>query len=298
MTIVPAQEEGYRRKTRRRLTLDLFTRYGTFWTLMDALRDGWGVSPTVAVPPEPAFHAEVVGLLTRYQMPERFHMPTTFSLPRLDFEALEALDTPSEIVQYMQRAEARLDVGLFLKSLADVWKREIARPHEKDDDWRSGANVAGWMSWAPFLSACVLYDPPADRLLEFADHDDRVAAALWLVTVSQDGDIREEAALHKAAFLAGDHLAILRYSETLRRSFYESDAPRAGRLKVGKPRLDDLESVQAAIWQRQGLTHLEAAERGGWTGHPDNQDRRDRKNRDISRVKRGNAILASRGYSG
>lgn len=299
MTIVPVTENAYRRKIRRRLTLDLFTRYGTFWTYVDALRDQWCVSPTIGVPSEPAFHTEVVGLLTQYQMPERFHMPTASAIPETDVAALEALGTPAETIQFLRRADARINVAFFLKCLTVIWKHEVARPHEPDGDWRHGANVTGWMSWVPFLSACVLYHPPPDKLLEFADHDDDNAAALPLTTVSQDGDTREEAALHLAAFLNGNISSLMRYGESLRTSYYESDAstPRGKRGRPPDPLLD----VQCAMWRAKGVSSADIARLIGRNVRdnqgdygPEHPSYRERSDAVEDAVNRGNDILTAR----
>jgi len=63
MAIVPSLE-AHRAATRRRLTLDLFTRCGAFWADVADLRKTWHVTPRTMLPPEPPFHAEAVGLVT------------------------------------------------------------------------------------------------------------------------------------------------------------------------------------------------------------------------------------------
>jgi len=253
MPIVPGQEAAYRRKIRRRLTLDLFTRYGTLWTHIDALRDQWCVTPKVAVPPEPSFHTEVVGLMTQYQMPERFQMPDSLPFPATDPDELVRIAAEYDIegmgayVASLPRSERRLSVGMFLTGLAHVWKHEVARPRDPSGDWRNGSNVTGWMSWTPFLSACVLYDPPAYRLLDYAEHDDRNAAALPQLTFSQDGDAREEAGRHRQAVCAGDLYAAIRYRDALAMSFYQAANSPTPTGRRGRPS-DALLNVQCAVW--------------------------------------------------
>lgn len=258
MTIALADESAYRQKMRRRLTLDLFTRYGTFWEAIAKIRDEWQVTPDTAVPPEPDFHAGIVGLLTMYQMPERFHMPASSVILSTDENEIRRIDQKYGIegmdddLRSRRAVDQRLNVSFFLKALGDVWKAEAARPRDKDGDWRNGGNVSGWMSWAPFLSACVMYDPPADELLEYAEHDDNKANVVRMRTFSQDGDVSEEAVLHKVAFMAGDVAAVRRYGDTLRKSFIESNVP-VPRGARGRPS-DDLQDVQCAIWRHQGMS--------------------------------------------
>jgi hypothetical protein len=141
-----------------------------------------------------------------------------------------------------------------------------------------------------------MYDPPPDRLLEYAEHGDENAALLMQRTFSEDGDARERAGIYKAAVLSGDFHKLQNYADTLRNSLYESEAPVPPRA-AHKPKLDELEAVQAAIWQRQGLTHIESAQRGGWDSVEASWDPRKRKNRNIYRVKQGKLILRSRKYS-
>ncbi len=288
MAIVPSRE-AHRAATRRRLTLDLFTRCGTFWADVDDLRKTWHVTPRTMLPPEPPFHAEAVGLVTRYQMPERFHMPI--------FETFNALAEPYRSLPEPYRkaqelAHYRGVVGMFLLSLKPVWRDSIP------GDIRAGTNETGWMSWAPFLSACVLYDPPPGSLLEFADHDDHNAAALIQETYWRDADIAGLASAEQAnLFNKRDAEAGLRALELRRESYIqvEHGAP-CPTPPAGKPPLDDRECVQAAIWQRQGFSYLDIAERGNWRS--DGYDARARKNKAISRVRRGKKILASREYFG
>lgn len=280
MPIVPAEEHAYRLKIRRRLTLDLFTRHGTFWTYIDALREQWRVEPVVDVPPEPAFHVEAVGLMTRWQMPERIHMPPSFD---------------AEI-------SLRLNAGLFLKALREVWKHEIALPGEHSGDWRNGGNVSGWTSWAPFLSACVLYDPPRERLLDYADHDDHNAAALPQRTFSQDGDSREQAGVHMYRLRSGELAAIRQYGDALRDSYIESDVSTPPFRTRGQPKRDDLDAVQCAIWRELGMSSADIGRRIDRSVRDNttiskpgkNPPKRERSDAAEDAIKRGRDVLTGR----
>jgi hypothetical protein len=221
-------------------------------------------------------------------MPERLHLPS--------FRV--TVDPPADDEPY-RTMDARFNVYTFLKSLEHVWKHEVARPHEHDGDWRHGGNVSGWMSWAPFLSACVLYDPPSDHLLEFADHDDHAAAALRLRTFSQDGEAREEAGVHRAAFFSGDLTAAVRYGEVLRSSYYESEArPMPG--SKGNPAnlANPLRDVQCAVLSIGGMHPDQIGERLGipeQTYIDDYGVTRTRPNAVKKAIDRGKAILDARG---
>lgn len=287
MTIVPVDESASRLKIRRRLTLDLFTKYGTFWDAIAKIRYAWEIMPDIAVPPEPNFHTELVGLMTRCQMPERFHMPTSTVI-------LPTSEADSQI-------DRRLNVYAFLKALSNVWKAEIASPREREGDWRNGGNVIGWMSWTPFLSASVLYDPPGDRLLEYADHDDDNAAALTQRTFSQDGDVREQAAFHKVAFMAGDFVAARRYGETLRESFFESNSMSLSTGPGNPSRMSNpLRDVQCAVMSLDGMSFTLIGERLGieeYTYRDPYNVKRSRQNAVEKAVRRGMKILNDRDFA-
>lgn len=305
MPIVPANEVTYRRRIRHRLTLDLFTRGGAFWDAITELRDTWEITPIAAIPPEPPFHVESVGLMSRYQMAERFHMPDRNALASVDEAKLRrvyrehGLDGIEEEIRALSARDRRLSVGLFLNSLRDIWKAEVARPHEKTGDWRNGGNVSGWMSWAPFLSACVMYDPPSDKLLEYAKHDDNHASTLPQKTFSQDGDAREAAVLHKVAFRAGDPSAAGRFSETLRESFIESEAPIPRGKRGGPP--NDLRDVQCAIWRRCAMSSADIGRYFGWSVQGNDYDPGDpsyfeKSSTADKAIQRGEAKLEERGF--
>jgi hypothetical protein len=238
MTIMAAQELAYRQRIRRRLTLDLFTRYGSFWETVAEVRERWNVTATVATPQEPTFHAASVLLLSYAQMPERFHMP------------------PMRGDEY-----PRMTTGMFLDDLQHLWR--IAIP----EDIRSGTNTTGWMSWAPFLSACILYDPPSDALLQFADHDDHHAASLPLKTAWQIPTEVIEATHALHTFVKErDTAAGLQYVKRLRESFAESETvnPPGSR---GRPS-ETLRNVEIACLHRQGISAVDIGDRYGLAQTP------------------------------
>lgn len=303
MPIVPAEEHAYRLKIRRRLTLNLLSRHGMFWTYVDAMRDQWDVEPVVAVPPEPDFHVEAVGLMTRWQMPERIHMPPLPERLRMPASPRAILsDVQDDIGHQFHSIESGLSTGMFLKSLHVVWKDEIARAGEQTGDWRNGGNVSGWMTWAPFLSACVLYDPPHDRLLEYAEHDDYNAAAVPQRTFSQDGDAREQAGVHRFRFQGGELEAVRQYGAALQDSFIESDVSTPPFRKRGQPQRDDLLAVQCAIWREHGMSSADIGRRldrsvrdnSKLNRHGEYPSIRERSDAAEDAIKRGRQILNER----
>jgi hypothetical protein len=65
----------------------------------------------------------------------------------------------------------------------------------------------------------------------------------------------------------------------------------------GRPKIDPLEAVQAAILSQQGWTQAEIAKHFGWESHPTSSDPRKRPNPTRSRIKLGHKLLKSRDYS-
>lgn len=261
----PRNDAAARLKTRRRLTLDLFTHHGDFWQMIAAVRAEYGVHPTVCVPPQPDFHAEVVGLMDRWQMPERFHMPpdTPDMHPyNLHADFVIPADVVIEFGEHMRelreiRRQPR--VAGFLWRLKVIWS--VCLP----DDIRSGTNALGHLSWTPFLSACVMFEPPPGELREFADHDDHLAAVLPMSTFWQDPDDVANARISQRELLrTGDSN---RYGEALehfQRSYRSSTlASTQESAKRGAPPIDDLVCVQCALWRRDGISSAEIGQRLG-----------------------------------
>lgn len=279
MAIVPAADPR-RLSIRRQITLDLFMRYGETWTRIAELRAAFGIEPVTAIPPEPDYHVAVAGLLTRWQMPERFHLP-----PGID-------------------PFSKAQIGEYLFCL-----RDLARVIVPEVD-SHGTDATGWLGWTPFLSACLLYDPPGLELRAFADHDDDNAAAITQHTFSQDVvSVREAEWRHsdrqlgaagtpqperELRFVASLDLRRRELAATYRPS---RTLPPPSRRR-GRQWLDELTSVQAALLKRSGRTYPEITRRLKLPSNPDAYDPRDRKNSAIDHVRRGEEILASRNKSG
>ena len=333
MAIVPAADPQ-RRVHRRRLTLDLFTHHGPFWEEISRLRERWHVKPVVRVPPEPNFHTELVGLLSRYQMPERFHMPFVSTYPGTS-ELRKSLalakcssDEVESTIADMEATTFRLAVSDFLFDLRDLWT--LALP----DDIRYGTNELGWMTWAPFLSACVRYDPSPLGLLDFADHDDENAADLPQHTFWRRGQEEAERVVQQGMEYQEKHIDrqiaevsrslspnSARYAKpylrarkdgVMRRTWldlqYASRHEREKSYKQsqlvpdppkrrGSPGLDDLLLVQCALMRAHGWRSQDIGRRFEWKVRLDEHEKRERCDEAERNIRRGNAILSSRGLA-
>ena len=118
------------RQLRGDLVVQLFTRRGPFWAAIREARDRWRISAKVGLPPS------VVGWL----------------LP-------EAAPDSGDSKKYWEYAHRWLDEMSALRARAVPDPRPSA---SETFDHHADA------SWKHFLAACVLYDPPDDRLVEFA----------------------------------------------------------------------------------------------------------------------------------
>lgn len=299
---VPA-EDPRRLPRRRAITLDLFTRYGRVWSTIRDVRHEWSIEPTITVPPVPSFSASDCRLLTRSQMPERFHLPSVPPdgvLETVRGPLRDALDDdlPDDIEEDMSRAHVRIHVWQWLMCLRDMHDEIVPEGNP------SGTDVQGWLTWVPFLSACVLFDPPESELLTFADHDDHEAAKLTQLTFHQDARAAVEVERNRSNMVSkSSHLqdqVILHALGTQRMAstYKPSTIPAAPSRRRGRPMLDELVAVQCALWKRRGWTHHAIAEAFGWKENPESMDPRHRKNKSEDHVKRGERILLSRKYSG
>ncbi len=120
---------------RRELTLDLYTRHGAFWEMVSRSRELWGIEPEARIPPIP----QVV----------RVHLPSHLlrrSRPDWPIEAEESFIRWQVQLEHVHHA--------------------IIPPEHRVE----GVHFDSADFWDGFLSACLIYDPPADDLLGFADH--------------------------------------------------------------------------------------------------------------------------------
>lgn len=161
---------------KRLLTLDLATRHGTFARLITDLRRRWGIVARREVPDNQGD--------TRFVLYVPNEWPAT--IPQLQVEA--------------ENRYERLKWGFVPAKIAGLgehqaaWYRELNRLHLQcvPDSCRANDRFGGSV-WIPFMSQCALYDPPWDRLLDFAD-DARVridVAPAVLATCDDDQGVPE-----------------------------------------------------------------------------------------------------------
>ncbi len=119
---------------RRELVLDLFTRHGLFWGAVSWVRERRGIEAVVAMPPP--------------LDPRRVHLPPGVGPTDRHW-------SPAELQAYREWS-------VLLRVLHD---EVVPAGHRVEGPTSSSVEF-----WGAFLSACLLYDPPADGLLPFADH--------------------------------------------------------------------------------------------------------------------------------
>jgi hypothetical protein len=204
------------RQIRGDLILELFLRRGSFWEAVRDTRGRLGVSARTGLPPRPA-----VGRL----LPEDAPGP----------------EDRKGYVAYATRWNEDMSV-LRREIVPDV------RPATRGD-----TDFLSERSWVEFLSACVLYDPPADRLVEFASHSDPQP------TVLGEGRVPAEKRLK---MVGAPVTTLLDLSKTgdwywLRVLSYVGE-------RYLEPQGVDVEDlIENAIWQVPGL-HEEHLERAEW----------------------------------
>jgi hypothetical protein len=119
---------------RRDLTLDLFTRHGLFWVEVCWLRDLRGITAESRLPP--TLH------------PGKVHRPPTLKATNWEW-----------------RPEQRQALAEWMVLLHVLHDAVVPPEHRVETPHASSLEF-----WMGFLSACLLYDPPASNLLGFADH--------------------------------------------------------------------------------------------------------------------------------
>ncbi|HEV2126813.1 MAG TPA: hypothetical protein VGW38_29000 [Chloroflexota bacterium] len=304
----PVDKRSWQHDRRQSLTLDLFTRYDPFWHDVARLRDQWSVTASTELPPSPPpGDLTALGILSWLRMPERVHLPSI--PPHEGLDELQRLTDkyklPASFKTNCEILHMRARIAEWLRDLRTLFQGHVPEARQ------SGDNAQEWMSWAPFLSACIVYDPPDTALIEYAAHDDHDATALPKQTYWQDPEAVKEAErwlsnklrlLDRLPDSRERELAavIVRsdYVQKLAGTWRESDGAIQPRRRVGKPSLEPLVAVQCAVYKdRYGLTYRQINDRMSWELSLDLYDHRRRANRAINHVKQGRLILEGRKYS-
>lgn len=152
---------------RKELTLDIAERGGSSWFSIAALRRRWGIDAAQAVPT--SAEAARFGSI-------RLFLPATWPNPLPVEPVLDALPPerlpvdgiPGEILNVLSEDVDPLD---WFTHPVVLWYLDLKGLHDAIVPPRAQSPVGVFReaAWTGFLSACVLYDPPRDRLREFAD---------------------------------------------------------------------------------------------------------------------------------
>lgn len=137
----PSSVEGRLRQLRGDLVLQLYMKRGPLWQAVRDVRDRWNITPRVQLP-----------------------TPVRIWLLPEDAREFEDREKYGEYAfqwrEEMSSIRAKLDLGPSLptEAYSDYQQEEL---------------------WKDFLSACVLYDPPDDQLIEFASYGILKSTALY-----------------------------------------------------------------------------------------------------------------------
>ncbi len=132
------------------LALDLFLRRGAFWGLVQGLREKRGITASVQLPPTAAESWAEPMLLLPADAPEYpgFRASVKDKLPFYEFCSRWSDDIDNILLGVLPD-ELRRPLDHRIREVSDFYDREYLRT---------------------FCAACVLYDPPETRLLEFAEY--------------------------------------------------------------------------------------------------------------------------------
>ena len=134
MTDVPELPSSARKRLRRlrhELVLQLYLRRDPLWDAIRDVRDRWNISAEVRLPPPVEGHLSLKGPPAHQ---DRGYAKHAFS---------------------------------WHEEMSAIWAKVDPEPRLPTSDY---SDLQLELSWGDFLSACVLYDPPEDQLVEFASY--------------------------------------------------------------------------------------------------------------------------------
>jgi hypothetical protein len=134
MTDVPELPSSARKRLRRlrhELVLQLYLRRDPLWDAIRDVRDRWNISAEVRLPPPVGGHLSLKG-------------------------------PPA----HQDRGDAK-HAFRWKEEMSAIWAKVDPEPRLPTSDY---SDLQLELSWGDFLSACVLYDPPEDQLVEFASY--------------------------------------------------------------------------------------------------------------------------------
>jgi hypothetical protein len=119
------------RRLRHELVLQLYLRREPLWDAIRDVRDRWNISAEVRLPPPVVGHLSLEGPPAHQ---DRGYVKHAFS---------------------------------WLEEMSAIWAKVDPEPRPPTSDY---SDLQLELSWGDFLSACVLYDPPENQLVEFASY--------------------------------------------------------------------------------------------------------------------------------
>jgi hypothetical protein len=128
---LPSDAQRRLRRLRHELVLQLYLRRDPLWGMIRDVRDRWNISADVRLPPPAAGHLSLKG-------------------------------PPA----HQDRRDAKHPFR-WKEEMSAIWAKVDPEPRPPTSDY---SDLQLELSWGDFLSACVLYDPPEDQLVEFASY--------------------------------------------------------------------------------------------------------------------------------
>jgi hypothetical protein len=151
---LPSSAEGKLRQLRGDLVLQLFMKQDPLWEAVRDVRERWNITPRVQLP------TPVLGGLLPEDAPEPEDRRQDIEYPRRWKANEKHIEYKRQWREEMSNIRAKLDLGPSL-------------PTQEYSDYQQNE------SWNEFLSACILYDPPEDKLIEFASYAKLESTALY-----------------------------------------------------------------------------------------------------------------------
>ena len=128
---LPSSARKRLRRLRHELVLQLYLRRDPLWEAIRDVRDRWNISAEVRLPPPVVGHLSLEGPPAHQ---DRGYAKHAFS---------------------------------WKEEMSAIWAKVDPDPRLPTSDY---SDLQLELSWGDFLSACVLYDPPEDQLVEFASY--------------------------------------------------------------------------------------------------------------------------------
>lgn len=299
--ILPSSALPRHKDARGEIVLATFLRDGAAWREIDRLRQRWAIAPTTVVPP-PLPNGISSFLPTVYAPTPWPQSLRSRHDRRLEYVHLDALHPGGWVVPKPERHWRVLLRSCEWDSHCRYeWWSDLRELHDAivpEDDQRDGfegfRRVAHWL---PFLSACMVCDPPPEDLLGFRNAPAIVFDLPPNRNYAEDGsDLPADTRAMFAPPIASPDMASVGLLESSGAA--SQDVVNAAKLVAfaeGKRRVksrDRLTAVQCAVWRDQcEWSHREIAERMGWPLRADDHGSHRISDRVLDHLKKGRDIL-------